>query len=135
MADIVDSRVRSRMMSRVRGKNTEPERTVRRHLHRAGLRFLLHDRRLPGQPDIVLPRFRTAVEVRGCFWHRHPRCRFATTPASNVAFWHAKFSANVERDARNLSAMQALGWRVFVIWECEVSDDWRLDQLVDAIRD
>ena len=121
MADIVDKATRSRMMSGIRGSNTKPELLVRRFLHRAGLRYRLHDRRLPGRPDLVFPKYRTVVEVRGCFWHQHPGCRFAYMPQSNNKFWATKLAGNVARDQRNEEALRSLGWRVVVIWECETS--------------
>jgi DNA mismatch endonuclease (patch repair protein) len=118
---------RSRNMSRVRGKDTRPELAVRRLLHREGFRFRLHVRELPGRPDVVLPRHRAVVEVRGCFWHRHPGCPRATAPSTNVEFWERKLTATVERDARNEAALRAAGWRVIVVWECETRDE-------DALR-
>lgn len=121
MIDIVDNRTRSRMMAGIRGKNTKPELVVRSGLHRQGLRFRLHAP-MPGRPDLVLPRFRAAVFVHGCFWHRHPKCRFAALPATNRRFWIAKFRENVERDKRNTHKLRMSGWRVFVIWECRVGD-------------
>jgi DNA mismatch endonuclease (patch repair protein) len=120
-------------MAGIRGRNTRPEVVVRSWLHQAGLRFRLHPNDLPGRPDLVLPRHNAAIFVHGCFWHRHPGCRFATTPASNKAFWRNKFRANVERDARQATALRQLGWRVFTIWECEL-DERRLSRLVRAIR-
>lgn len=120
MADTVDRATRSRMMSAIKGKNTLPERTVRSYLHRSGLRFRLHTTDLPGCPDIVLPRWGCVVFIHGCFWHRHPGCRFATTPASNTRFWKTKFDANVKRDRRNTAALRRLGWRVIVVWECSI---------------
>lgn len=120
-------------MSGIRGKHTKPEMVVRRFLHRRGFRFRLHDRRLPGRPDIVLPKYHSVVDVRGCFWHRHPGCRFAATPKTRQEFWEAKLRGNVERDARNTAALQADGWRVFVIWECEVGDDGVLARVGDEI--
>ena len=134
MTDIVDAATRSRMMSGIRGKDTAPERTVRSFLHRAGLRFRIHCRDLPGTPDIVLPRFRAVVLVHGCFWHRHPACRYAYTPGSNLAFWNRKFEENVARDGRKEQTLRELGWRVFVVWECEVGDEKRLGRLVREIR-
>lgn len=134
MADIVDAATRSRMMSGIRGKDTKPEMIVRRFLHRHGLRYRLHVRELPGRPDIVLPRHRAVIEVRGCFWHQHPGCRFAYRPKSNRKFWSDKLRSNVERDARNDVALRDAGWRVFVTWECEVHDDARLQRLVNQIR-
>lgn len=134
MADIVDAPTRSAMMAGIRGKNTKPEMLVRRFLHRSGFRFQLHRKDLPGRPDIVLPRYRTVVEVRGCFWHRHENCRFAYTPKSNRAFWEAKLNGNRERDLRNLQKLRELGWRVIEVWECELADDQALVELPSLIR-
>jgi len=106
------------MMSGIRGRDTRPEMQLRRFLHRAGFRFRLQDRRLPGRPDIVLPRYRAAILVHGCFWHRHAGCRYCTVPATRPEFWQRKFSANMERDQRNIAALEAAGWRVAIVWEC-----------------
>lgn len=95
-------------------------------LHRAGCRFRLHRSDLPGRPDITLPRHRTVVFVHGCFWHRHPRCRFAYTPKSRMAFWQAKFAGNVRRDRTQCQQLRRLGWRVIVVWECELRNPIRL---------
>lgn len=121
MTDVVDRATRSRMMSGIRGKNTKPELVVRSFLHRQGLRFRLHAR-LPGKPDLVFPRLRTALFVHGCFWHRHPGCPYATTPASNERFWREKFEVNVLRDENVKRELRAAGWRVKVIWACELND-------------
>lgn len=120
MADIVTPEVRSRMMSRIRGRNTRPEVALRKALHRKGFRFRLHAKELPGSPDIVLPKWKTVLFVHGCYWHRHPKCRKATTPSSNIEFWTEKFRQNVERDARNTHDLHEAGWRVGVIWECAI---------------
>lgn len=133
MADVVDPATRSRMMAGIRGKNTRPERIVRSFLHLRGFRFRLHRKDLPGRPDIVLPKYRTAIQVHGCFWHRHPGCRFATTPSSNAEFWQAKFAENVDRDARHEAALRQLGWRVLTVWECEVGSPEFLEELVKTI--
>lgn len=117
--DTVSAATRSRMMRAVRGTNTKPELVVRRMAHRLGFRFRLHRRDLPGTPDLVFPRLGLVLLVHGCFFHRHPGCRFTTTPASNREFWHRKFVANVERDARVSGELRELGWRVEVVWECE----------------
>jgi DNA mismatch endonuclease (patch repair protein) len=122
MVDIVDKLTRSRMMSGIRGKHTKPELDLRRALHREGLRFRLHVTGLPGRPDMVFPKHRAAVQVHGCFWHRHSNCVFCATPGSNKKFWKSKFDETVERDARNLDALRKLGWRVAVVWECAVKD-------------
>ena len=134
MADIVSKATRSRMMAGIRGKNTKPEITVRSHLHGLGLRFRLHVRDLPGKPDIVLPRWRAIVQVHGCFWHQHTGCRFAYMPASNRTFWRTKLRGNFARDQRNNELLRLLGWRVFVVWECEVGDVAILRKLTRNIR-
>lgn len=116
--DIVSPETRSRMMSGIRGRDTAPEMIVRTGLHRRGFRYRLHQRRLPGTPDLVLTRYRAAIFVHGCFWHRHAGCRFASTPATREAFWAQKFAVNVTRDARNAEALLQAGWRVAIVWEC-----------------
>jgi DNA mismatch endonuclease, patch repair protein len=132
--DIVDRATRSRMMSGIRGRNTAPEMLVRRALHAAGLRFRLHRKDLPGSPDVVLPRHNAVVFVHGCFWHRHPGCRFATTPATRPEFWRKKFDGNVERDVRQRRALRKLGWRVFTVWECQAKDTQRIGRLSRQVR-
>lgn len=121
MADTLTKAERSDRMRRIRGKDTAPELALRRALHAEGLRFRLHRANLPGRPDIVLPRFRTAVFVHGCFWHRHEGCPICTTPKSNTQFWTEKFERNVARDQRNKRQLKSLGWNVVTVWECEVS--------------
>jgi DNA mismatch endonuclease (patch repair protein) len=122
MPDIVDTATRSRMMAGIRGKNTKPELEVRRFLHRLGFRYRLHDRRLPGRPDIVLPKYRTVVFVHGCFWHQHPGCRLSARPDTNATFWRNKLRANVERDERDQTRLKELGWRPLTVWECALGD-------------
>lgn len=117
--DRLSPSARSANMARVRGKNTRPELLVRKQLHRLGYRFRLHRKSLPGKPDIVLPRHRLALFIHGCFWHRHEGCRRATLPQTRPEFWRAKFQATVQRDIRQRAALEASGWRVAVIWECE----------------
>ena len=134
MADVVDKATRSRMMSGIRGKNTKPEIRVRRYLHQMGLRFRLHVKDLPGKPDICFPKFRTTVFVNGCFWHRHPGCRYASTPATRIDFWDKKFAQNIKRDQENFAALEELGWKTIVVWECEVrTGDSRLQELFRQI--
>ena len=134
MADIVDKTTRSRMMSGIRAKDTKPEMLVRRVLHAKGYRYRLHDRRLPGTPDIVLPRYRTVVEVRGCFWHYHG-CRYSKIPESNTEKWQKKLEANRSRDARTDAQLRKLGWKVVVVWECVLRDQPKiaLEKLSEAI--
>ena len=117
------------MMSGIKARDTQPELAVRRYLHATGLRYRLHDTRLPGSPDIVLPQFGTVVLVHGCFWHRHQGCPYATTPSSRTEFWSQKFNQNVRRDASNVSALEAVGWTVLTIWECQARDPMQLDEL------
>jgi len=107
-------------MQRVKAKNTKPELAVRRLLHGLGFRFRLHDAKLPGCPDIVLKRYRTIVFVHGCFWHRHKGCPRATVPETNKVYWENKFARNIERDKSNAAKLRKLGWRVIVVWECEL---------------
>ena len=109
-------------MSRIRGKDTKPEVAVRSLLHCMGYRFRLHKRDLPGNPDIVLPKHRTVVLVHGCFWHRHARCKYAYTPKSRVEFWQKKFAENIKRDTRTRKALRREGWKVIVVWQCELRD-------------
>lgn len=118
-------------MARIRGGDTKPELVVRSLVHRMGLRFRLHDRSLPGSPDLVLRRHRTVVFVHGCFWHRHG-CSRTTTPKTRIEFWKRKFDANVTRDALASASLAALGWRVIVVWECETRD---LEQLESRLRE
>lgn len=120
--DIIGKDARSRLMGRIRGKDTKPEMTVRQIAHRLGYRFRLHRRDLPGSPDLVFPGRRKVVFVHGCYWHRHPGCRFAYTPKSNVEFWTRKFVANEARDEAAVTCLLAQGWDVLVIWECEARD-------------
>jgi DNA mismatch endonuclease (patch repair protein) len=126
------------MMSGIRAKNTRPEMRLRRFLHKAGFRYRLHDRSLPGTPDLVFSRFRTVIFVHGCFWHRHAKCRLTTMPGTNVEFWQRKFASNVERDSLAVGKLLAAGWKVIVIWECglkSVGAETLLEWLPGHIRD
>lgn len=136
LADVVDVETRSRMMAGIRGKNTGPEIRLRKALHRAGLRYRLHSARLPGRPDIVLPKHHAAIFVHGCFWHRHQGCRFATVPKTNEAFWQEKFARNVKRDKDIIDRLVAAGWRVCIVWGCTIGKDQNqaiIDQIVSWI--
>lgn len=119
---------RSEIMQSVRQKNTKPEVKVRQALHALGFRFRLHRRDLPGSPDIVLPKFRTVIFVHGCFWHRHPGCKYASTPKSRQEYWLPKFESNVRRDAIKEAQLKELGWRVLVVWECETKNIVQLNK-------
>jgi len=111
---------RGRLMSRIRAKDTVPEILVRSLIHKMGYRFRLHRRNLPGTPDIVFPSKRKVIFVHGCFWHLHKQCHIARLPKSNKSYWTPKLKANAKRDTKNITALKALGWKVLVIWECEV---------------
>jgi DNA mismatch endonuclease, patch repair protein len=130
MADRITPERRSWNMSRIKGRDTGPEIRVRSLLHRLGLRFTLHNTTLPGKPDIVLPRWRTVIFVHGCFWHRHAHCPNNVMPKTRPDFWEQKLGGNVARDERNFSSLRRLGWRVRVIWECEVADEAKLRRCV-----
>ena len=118
MTDVFDAATRSRTMAAVKGRDTTPELRLRRAMHALGFRHRLQARALPGRPDLVYPRFRAAVFVHGCFWHRHPGCPRATTPATRTDYWLPKFARNVSRDREALEALHLQGWRTAVVWEC-----------------
>ncbi len=120
--DIVSPEKRSQMMAGIKGKNTKPEMVVRKLVHAMGFRYRLHRKDLPGSPDLVVPRLKKVIFVHGCFWHRHPGCRFAYTPKSNARFWLDKLEGNTRRDALVLKALDGLGWDVLIVWGCEVGD-------------
>jgi DNA mismatch endonuclease, patch repair protein len=122
MTDKLSERERSILMSKVQSGDTKPEWILRCGLHRLGFRYRLKDKRLPGRPDLVFPKYRSVVFVHGCFWHRHAGCKNATFPKSNVDFWTRKFEGNRERDRKREAELRALGWRVRVVWECQLRD-------------
>ena len=124
---------RSWNMSRIKSKDTMPEHIVRSYLHRRGFRFRLHVKNLPGHPDIVLPKYRTVIEVRGCFWHRHSGCKYAYMPKTRIDFWQKKFEENVKRDIRNKRLLSNAGYNVLIIWECEISEK-NLDMICAQIK-
>jgi len=130
-SDIYTREKRSELMARVHSKNTKPELQVRSGLHRQGFRFRLHRKDLPGCPDIILPKYRTLIFIHGCFWHQHPGCKKATIPKNNHDFWLAKLSENAERDKRHISKLQELGWKVIIVWECNIKKD--LDYVINFI--
>jgi len=115
-------------MSQIQSKNTKPELIVRKYLFARGLRYRLHLRDLPGSPDLVFPKYKKAVFVNGCFWHRH-NCRYATTPKTNTEFWLKKFAKNVERDDKNYTMLKDMGWDIIIVWECMLKKDSREDTL------
>lgn len=130
--DVVDSVTRSRMMSGIRGKDTKPELLVRKALHGMGFRYRLHDTRLPGRPDIVLPRYKAVVLIHGCFWHGHD-CRFFKLPSTRSEFWHKKIARNRANDLSHLEELKELGWREATVWECALRKPPDIDATVDSL--
>ena len=117
------SEQRSRNMSAIKSKNTKPEIKVRKVLHSMGYRFRLHSKDLPGSPDIVLPKYKTVIFVHGCFWHRHENCKYASTPKTRKEFWEKKFRENINRDNLNQANLSLKGWKIIIIWECQLKGD------------
>lgn len=118
--DVHDAQARSYNMSQIKGKNTKPEMIVRRYLFSQGFRYRLNVKKLPGSPDIVLPKYKTAIFVNGCFWHGHEGCKYFVWPKSNQNFWKEKIEKNIARDKKNIQKLEESGWKVIVIWECEL---------------
>lgn len=129
--DVFSKEKRSRIMSRISGKNTKPEVIVRSLLHKMGYRFRLHRKDLPGKPDITLPRHNKIIFVNGCFWHGHENCPRAKRPKSNRIFWDEKLDKNIARDKANFAKLQDLGWDIFVVWTCEVNNPVLLKQKLE----
>lgn len=123
MADVHTPEQRSYNMSRIRGKDTKPEELVRKYLFSQGFRYRKNDARLPGKPDIVLPKYRTVIFVNGCFWHAHEGCKYFVWPKNNADCWKKKIESNVKRDVKNYQLLRDLGWKVLTIWECELKKD------------
>ena len=136
MADRISPEHRSWNMSRIKGKDTKIEVMVRQYLFHYGFRFRKNDKRYPGKPDVVLPKYKTAIFVHGCFWHRHEGCKLATTPNTRTEFWMEKFAKNVANDKKHYEQLQEMGWHVIVIWECELENDFEgiMKKVVQKIR-
>ena len=133
MADVFSKAKRSEIMRRIRSKDTRPEMRVRKKLHGIGFRYRLHDTNLPGKPDIVMTKHKAVIQIRGCFWHSHV-CSSGRIPRSNKEYWESKLSRNRRRDEHNDFELRRMGWRLFVIWECEVQSDRALAETVEALR-
>lgn len=129
MADVHSLEVRSYNMSQIKGKDTKPEMIVRKFLFSKGFRYRLHDKRLPGKPDIVLPKFKAVVFVNGCFWHAHDGCKYYVIPKTRTEWWLNKLSINKQKDGENFSKLAVLGWKIIVIFECELKPDKRIKTL------
>ncbi|WP_426277700.1 very short patch repair endonuclease [Chryseobacterium sp. S-02] len=129
--DIWSQKKRSEVMKKIKGKDTKPEKILRSALFRKGFRFRIHRKDLPGKPDIVFPKYKTAVFVNGCFWHYHEDCREGRIPSTNTEFWKNKLSKNIERDKRNINSLEELGWNVIVVWECDIEKN--LNQIISQL--
>lgn len=136
MADKISKEKRSENMSKIKSKDTSIEIMVRKWLFSRGFRYRKNDKRLPGKPDVVLPKYRTVVFVQGCFWHGHGICNYSHIPKSNVEFWEEKINRNKERDRKNYDMLKNLGWKVITVWECELkkSREERLEHLLMEIQ-
>ena len=132
MADVHSPETRSYNMSRIRSKNTKPEELVRKYLFSQGFRYRKNDKRLPGKPDIVLPKYKTVIFVNGCFWHMHEGCNYFVWPKSNAEFWREKIQGNSIRDQENYRQLSEMGWKIIVIWECQLKKDIRTKTLAEV---
>lgn len=133
MADIKSKESRSYNMSQIRGKNTKPEVQVRKYLFAQGFRYRKNDKRLPGTPDIVLPKYRTVIFVNGCFWHGHNGCKYFVWPQNNADFWKEKLRRNIDRDQENYALLHNMGWNIITVWECELKAAKRQDTLENLV--
>jgi DNA mismatch endonuclease (patch repair protein) len=134
MADVHSKETRSYNMSRIRSKDTKPEMMVRKYLFSCGFRFRLHNSKLPGKPDIVLSKYKTVIFVHGCFWHGHENCKYAVTPKSNTEYWNIKIAGNSSRHLLVTNALKALGWKVIVIWECDLKKNCYQQSLSNIVN-
>lgn len=134
MADVHSKETRSYNMSRIKGKNTKPEILLRKELFKRGFRYKIHDEKLPGKPDIVLPKYRTVIFVHGCFWHGHDGCRYYTVPKTRTEWWQIKISGNIARDEKVIYDIERLGWKVLTVWECMLKKNL-LEDTVDSVSD
>ncbi|MDE6020026.1 MAG: very short patch repair endonuclease [Ruminococcus sp.] len=132
--DVHDKKTRSYNMSRIRGKNTKPEEIVRKYLFSCGFRYRKNDRKLPGTPDIVLPKYRTVIFVNGCFWHGHEGCKYYVIPSTNTEFWINKINTNIRRDNVKRQQLEQLGWKVITFWECQLKGSNKIVEL-EKLRD
>lgn len=134
MADVHTPEKRSYNMSQIRNKDTKPEEIVRKYLFSQGFRYRKNDKRLPGTPDIVLPRYRTVIFVNGCFWHGHEGCKYFVWPKNNAEFWKKKINTNIERDKRNFRLLTEYGWNIIIVWECSLNGSTKIQTLTDLTR-
>lgn len=134
--DRITKEQRSKNMSQIKGKNTALEIKVRKYLFNNGFRYRINDKKLPGKPDIVLKKYKTAIFVNGCFWHRHINCKLATTPKTNIDFWQNKFERNIYNDRKNQNLLKEAGWHVIILWECELKDNFEecMKQVINTLK-
>lgn len=125
MADVHSQEIRSYNMSKIKGKNTKPEILVRKFLFANGLRYKLHDKKLPGKPDLVFPKYKTVIFIHGCFWHGHEGCRYFVIPKTKTKWWQDKINGNIQNDNKNISLIREMGWKVLTVWECDLKSDKR----------
>lgn len=135
MTDSISTEKRSWNMARIKSKNTQIELAVRKYLFARGFRYRLHVRNLPGKPDLVLKKYKTVIFVHGCYWHQHAGCKYATIPKTRIEFWKNKFQANIRNDSKNTELLEQMGWRVLIVWECQILRDFEatMNELVDSL--
>lgn len=137
MADVHSKEVRSYNMSRIKGKNTKPEMLVRKFLHAQGFRYRLHDKKLPGRPDLVLPKYKTVIFIHGCFWHGHDNCKYFVIPKTRTLWWLEKINRNKELDMKSLETLKKMKWKVITVYECDLKGDRFLvttDRLINELK-
>lgn len=132
--DVHDGKTRSYNMSQIKGKNTRPEELVRKYLFAQGFRYRKNDKRLPGSPDIVLPKYKTVIFVNGCFWHGHTGCKYFIWPKNNAEFWRNKITTNIQRDAKKIEQLDSMSWNVITVWECQLRPEKRVDTLTSLVK-
>ena len=132
--DVHDEKTRSYNMSQIKGKNTRPEELVRKYLFAQGFRYRKNDKRLPGSPDIVLPKYKTVIFVNGCFWHGHTGCKYFIWPKNNAEFWRNKITTNIQRDAKKIEQLNSMSWNVITVWECQLRPEKRVDTLISLVK-
>lgn len=135
MADVHSKEVRSFNMSQIKGKNTKPEMLVRKFLFANGIRYRLHDKKLPGKPDMVFPKFKKVIFIHGCFWHRHENCQYFNIPKTRTEWWLNKINTNKKKDTENTLSLKKLGWKVITIWECELKPNIKDKKLTSIIQE
>lgn len=134
MSDIYSKEKRSIIMSKISSKNTKPEILVRKYLFAHGFRFRVNDKRLPGKPDILLPKYKSIIFVNGCFWHGHRNCKDSTLPTSNADYWRNKIESNIERDKREQMQLEQMGYKVFIIWQCQLKSKVKESTLQNLVE-